>query len=69
MALLMVTVSALNLCWVGRKIKFSKILLVNFENYPFFSYIFFDCDFVTGGLIFKLRYIFDQLVGASYRPN
>ena len=46
-----------------------KILLVNLQNFLIFIYHFLNCDFVNEIIFFKPRFIFDQLVGASYRPN
>ena len=60
MALQMVTVSAINLCRVGCKIKFSKIYLVNFENPSIFSEGTAYCEFVCWPIALILKYVLEN---------
>ena len=60
MGLQMVTVSAQNLCRFGRKIKFSEILLVNFENHLFFCEGTEDCEFVCRPIALILKYVLEN---------
>ena len=60
MALQMVIVAAKNLCWFGRKIKISKILLVNFENHLFFCEGTADCEFVCWPIALILKYVLEN---------
>ena len=60
MGLLMVTVSAQNLCRFGRKTKFSEILLVNFENHLFLSRGTADCELVDTDIALNIKYVLEN---------